>query len=91
MIGLIAFIIYLAGMDRVMQFRLYFIPVQMKGRTVLLILIGINAVIAIGGIFMGIFGSGGAMVASSIAQIASIYAGKLFYDKYGHHQPVRFF
>lgn len=89
--GIFAFIVYLVGLDREMRVALMFIPVQMKGKYLLYGLIGINALIVIGGMISGLLGveGGGAMVASSFGQLCGIYAGKYFYDKFGRRTLYR--
>lgn len=94
MMAIFSFIIYLIGLDREMRFILYFIPVQMKGRTMLYILMGINLATALFGIILKLLvpdGPYGSAVASSLGQFAAIFVGKFFYDKFGHQIPLRFF
>ncbi len=94
MMAIFSFIIYLAGLDREMRFIIYFIPVQMKGRTMLYFLMGINLLSAVGGTLLLILfptGGFGINIASSLGQFVAIFAGQYYFEKYGHQSPLRFF
>ena len=94
--SIFTFIIYLVGLDREMRVALMFIPVQLKGKSLLYGLIGFNVLIIIGGMIAGllsqpgaIVAGGGGMVAGSFGQLCGMYAGKYFYEKFGQRNLYR--
>ncbi|WP_457558379.1 rhomboid family intramembrane serine protease [Candidatus Harpocratesius sp.] len=80
LIGMISFILYLAGLNREMRMYLYFIPVKMKGKYLLYFLIGMDLIIIILGLFNPTF-SGSAI--ESFAQLSALAGGYYFYKKFG--------
>ena len=80
-LGLFTFILYLVGLNREIRFYLYFIPIKLKAKYVLIFLIGQAVITGLLGAFIwpSLFNP-----ISSIAQLAGILAGKLMYNKYGN-------
>ncbi|MHA1585151.1 MAG: rhomboid family intramembrane serine protease [Promethearchaeota archaeon] len=90
--AIFTFIIYLAGLERPMRFILFFIPVQMKGKTMLYILIGSNLIFLVLGLILGLLGNNSLFAVSMwCGQLASMYVGKYFFDHFGNRTPMRFY
>lgn len=80
LIGMISFILFLAGLNREMRMYMYFIPIRMKGKYILYFLVGLDLLFVILGIFGVILPS---TALESFAQIAALGAGYYFFKKYG--------
>ena len=68
--GLLTFYLYLVGLEREMRFYLYFIPVRLKGKHILIGILILNIVFA----FLG--------SVESFGTIAGMFIGKKYYESY---------
>lgn len=89
--GLMVFLLYRIGLDREMRFYLFFIPIRMKARYILYVIIGIQLAYGIYGTIILLFGSyGGAYyILSSFPRLAGLGVGAYFWKRFGR-QIVNF-
>ncbi len=89
--GLMVFLLYRIGLDREMRFYLYFIPIRMKARYILYIIIGIQLVMGSYGVIILLLGNydGASYILSSFPQLAGVLVGAYFWKRFGR-QIVNF-
>ncbi len=89
--GLMVFLLYRIGLDREMRFYLYFIPIRMKAKYILYIIVGIQLIYGIFGLINLFLGnvSGAYYILSSFPQLAGVGVGAYFWKRFGR-QIVNF-